>query len=127
PGVGGEGGRLAAVAQARLGRDAAHVGLHRLFGQHQVLGDLGVGPASGDEGEDLRLAFGQALEPQGGPAAGGGTLLGEVRDEAARHGGGEEGVARGHHPYGGDEVGGRRVLQQEAARARPQRLVHVVV
>src|SRR5690606_22739681 len=89
--------------------------------------DLGVGPAAGDEGENLRLAFGQALEPQGGPAAGGGTLLGEVRDEAARHGGGEEGVARGHHPYGGDEVGGRCVLQQEAARARPQRLVHVVV
>ena len=80
----GEDHRLCSVAQVELGEDAADVRLHRLLGQREGLGDLRVGPTAGDQGKNLGLAFRQPFEPQRWPAPCGGTLLGEVCDEAPR-------------------------------------------
>jgi hypothetical protein len=46
---GGPGGRLGPVAQAELGQQVADVVLHRLAGDEQPLGDLGVGQPGADQ------------------------------------------------------------------------------
>jgi hypothetical protein len=45
--------------EVEFGKDAAGMSLHGALGQVQILGYLGVGPAAGDEGEDLALAAGR--------------------------------------------------------------------
>jgi hypothetical protein len=50
-----------------------------------------------------------------------------VIDEAAGDARGEQGLAGGQDADRVEEVGGRSVLEQEAARPGPQRRVHVVV
>jgi hypothetical protein len=47
---------LAARSAPQLLLDVVDVGLDRALGDEQLLGDLGVGPAPGDELEDLALA-----------------------------------------------------------------------
>ena len=54
-------------------------------------------------------------------------LAGEVGDQPPGHRRGEQRVAGGHHADRVDQFGGGGVLEQEAAGAGPQRLVHVVV
>ena len=60
----------------------------------------------------------------GGPEA---WPAGEVGDQPPGHRGGEQGVAGGHHADRVHQFGGGGVLEQEAAGAGPQRLIHVVV
>jgi hypothetical protein len=53
---------LNAVAQAELGEHAGDVGLDRRAGDHEPVGDLGVGEAARDQLEDLELARGELLQ-----------------------------------------------------------------
>ena len=48
PGLVREHHRLYAVAQVELGEDPPDVGLHGGLGDHEPVGDLGVGQVSGD-------------------------------------------------------------------------------
>ncbi len=64
-------------------------------------------------------------EGDGSASAGRGVANASIR--LAATGRGEQGVARGGDADRGDQVRARRVLEQEAARARAQRLVNVVV
>src|SRR5918996_4177499 len=76
--VGGD-HRLHTAAQAELGQDAAHVGLHRGLAEVQLGGQLGVGPPGGEAHEDLALAVGEAPSRDGvghgGPAGPAGSTL----------------------------------------------------
>jgi hypothetical protein len=58
-GLVGQDNRLDAVAQSELGHYPADVDLDGARGQVQAAGDLAVGQARGDEGEDVLLAAGQ--------------------------------------------------------------------
>jgi hypothetical protein len=51
--------RLDAVAQAEFGEDARDEGLDGLGADDQGGGDLAVGPAVGDEAQDLQFARGE--------------------------------------------------------------------
>ena len=103
----------------------------------EALGDLGVGQAAGDEGQDLGFALGQAVGRRCGSAARPGPCncpgprpegrlgFGPVR----RGGGGEEGGvhlgAQDRQAAGGGvqcpgDVGAVGVLGEVAARAGPQ-------
>ena len=66
PGFIGEHDGLDAVAQAELSQDPANVDFHRALGQEQAGGDLAVGQASRDAGEDVLLAVGESLAELGG-------------------------------------------------------------
>ena len=56
-----------------------------------------------------------------------GRTLCELVDEAAGDGRRQERVTAGHDADAGDEIGGGRSLEQEAARACAQRFVHVLI
>lgn len=58
----GQDHRGRAVAEAELGEDVVHVRLDGPLTEHQLVGDLGVGQAATDQGEDLALACGQDLQ-----------------------------------------------------------------
>ena len=94
------------------------MGLDGRLGDHERVGDLGVAHAAGDEPEDLRLARGQRRERlrRAGQRRG---RLGEALDQPPGDGRREQRVPDRHGPDGGDELLGRDVLEQEAARARP--------
>src|SRR5215216_10243 len=62
---GGVGGRFGPVAQAELGQQVPHMGLDRLAGDEEPLGDLRVGQAGPDQRQDLGLALGQRAGPLG--------------------------------------------------------------
>src|SRR5580700_11412014 len=66
----GEDDGLDAVAEAELGQDAADVDLHGALGQEQAGGDLAVGHAGGDAGEDVLLAVGEGLADLGAAVSG---------------------------------------------------------
>ena len=72
-GLVGEHHGLGAVAQGQLHEDAAHVGLGGLLGDHQMLADLRVRQAAGDERQHLRLARGELAQRRrpARPAGGG--------------------------------------------------------
>jgi|GEM_PF-5268474 len=55
----GLGGQLHPRRQAELGQDVGHVGVDRVGGQEEPIGDLAVGEALGDEGGDGPLGAGQ--------------------------------------------------------------------
>jgi hypothetical protein len=57
----GVAGGLGAVAGADLGEHVVDVAFYRCLADEQVLGDLGVGQAGRDQGEDLGLAGGEAV------------------------------------------------------------------
>lgn len=57
--VGGDDG-LYPVAAAQLHQDVADVGLDGGFAEEELAGDLAVGQAAGDLGENLGLSGGQA-------------------------------------------------------------------
>src|SRR5690349_19487824 len=56
--LGGEHRGLGASFETELGEDARHVVLHRLLGEEQLLADLAVGQALGDQLEDATLLRG---------------------------------------------------------------------
>ena len=56
----GQGGRLAAARDAELAQDVGDVHARRLRGDEQLLGDLAVGAAGGDQAQHVPFAGGQA-------------------------------------------------------------------
>ncbi len=130
--VGDEHG-LHPVAGAELGQHPAHVRLHRGLGEHELGGDLQIRGALRHEHQHLALARGQRRH---------GRLLllalraadlvraqarGHVRQEPARRGRGDHGVAPVHGADRGEQLLGRGVLEQEAAGARLDRVERVLV
>jgi hypothetical protein len=102
------------------------VGFDGRLGDEERLGDLGVGEAAGDVGEDLEFALAEFGEV--GRCAGGGCgAAHELFDEAARDGGGEKGVAGGDGADGVGELLGADVLDEKAAGAGLHGLVDVLV
>ena len=100
--------------------------LDRRLADEQLLGDLGVRGAARDRAQHLELAGGQVLELGGGvPDAGGRRTNSSIRRLVIV--GREQRVAAGDDLDRLDELLGRGVLEQEAARARAQRLVDVLV
>ncbi len=95
--------------------------LDRSLGQVQGRGDLAVGPAGGELGEDGPFPVGQLAE-QGVLAllpARIGQQGRELVDQPPGRGGSQDRVARGDRADGGEQLGGRGVLEQEPAGARP--------
>ena len=88
--------------------------------------DLGVGEPARDQLEDLELARGQLVEA-GRRLGDRGRDLGELLDQAARDRGRQQRLAARHDADALGELLGRDVLEQEAAGARAQRLVDVLV
>ena len=76
--------------------------------------------------QDLGLARGQLVE-RGRPGAAGRPMRRELLDQPARDGRGEQRLAAGDGADPVDELGGRRVLEQEAARAGLERVEDVLV
>src|SRR6266540_4043783 len=96
-----------------LRRNRRHVRLDRRLAQVELLRELGVREAAGEQTQDLALAAGQLVElvaRRHGRAR-------EALDEASRGGRPEERVAGGDDPDRVDELGGLDVLEQEAAGA----------
>ena len=62
PGLVGEHDRLDAVAEVELLEDVRDVRLHGRLADEELLPDLGVGEAVGDQAQDLELARGQLVE-----------------------------------------------------------------
>jgi hypothetical protein len=100
------------------------VRLHGRLGQEQPLGDLGVRQALGDREQHLALALGELGEPGVAARRRGGRLarqlLGEQLEHPPGHPRGHDGVSGRDGADGGRELGGARVLEQEAARAGAQ-------
>ena len=92
---------------------------------NKVARDLGVGHAQAHQPEDLAFAVGDPGELPGLAARTG--LVGELPDQAAGDARRDHGVAGRDHADGGQDVLQCHVLDQEAARTRPQRGVHVIV
>ena len=97
------------------------MGLHGRRAEHERVHDLVVGQAFRDEQEDLPFAVGQPGQRVAVRGWRGGRRAGELGDEAAGDGRGDEPVARRDDADRGDQVVGFGVLEQEPARARPQR------
>src|ERR1700742_4039821 len=97
------------------------------FGQEQGVGDLPVGPAPGDEGEYLALAAGEAGESVRRRRRRGREQRHEAFDQPPGGARRQHGIPGGDRADGGDEVRSGDVLEQEAAGARAQAGVDVVV
>jgi hypothetical protein len=94
----------------------------------RIRGDLGVGQSAGDQHQHLTLSVREARER--GWLAGRrrcGEHGGEPVEEAAGDARRDDGVAGVDRPDGGDQLLRRRILQEERAGARPQRLDDVLV
>ena len=100
--------------------------LHRLVAQDEALRDLVVREALGEQAEDLLLARRERRQLVG-PELAARAEPRELGDQAPRDRGREERVARGDDPDGVEERLGADVLEQEAAGARLQRVVDVLV
>src|ERR1700733_954251 len=120
---------LNAIAQAELGEYPADVDLHGALGQVQAGRDFAVGHARGDMGEDVLLTAGESLPDLVGTTAAGRLWLptGELADEAAGGGRGEDRVAGGDSADRVGQVIRLRVFEQETAGPRAQPGVDVVV
>jgi hypothetical protein len=119
---------LYAVAQRELGQDAADVGLDGGLGAHELLGDLRVREAAGDGDEALALAGRErAQRRRGGVHLRDGPLVGDCLKEPAGGARRHDGVPAGDGADRRQQIGGRRVLEQEAAGAGAQRRVRVLV
>ncbi len=107
------------------------MGFHGGFGQAEPFGDLGVGQAGGDLGEDLAFPRGQLFHLGRQRRPGAAARVGQVRQERGEQppgdGGRDDGVAAGDRADRGQQVVRRDVLEQEAARAGPQPGVGVLV
>ena len=96
------------------------MGFCRRGADHELLGDLVVAQAGGDEGHDLALAGGQLVELLGAGQAWVG-LRGELEHEATHDAGRERGLAGGHGPHTLDQARPLGVPEQESAGPGPQR------
>jgi uncharacterized protein YcaQ len=110
-------------------QDVPDVVLHRVLGDEQLLGDVAVVHAAGDQLEDLHLPLGElgrgdVLSPVlGGVPVGQG---GELGDELARHGRVDQRLAAMHRAHRLGHLVQRDVLEQVAAGAGPDRLEQVL-
>src|SRR4051794_18942911 len=118
---------LDAVAETELHQDPRDVRLHRRLGHEQLLGDLGIREAARDQSQHLLLAGGQILESRELRLGLRAAAAHELADHTLRHRRRQERVALRDHVDRSDELLGRRVLEEEPARAGAQRLVHVLV
>jgi hypothetical protein len=93
--------------------------------QHQSVGDLVVGQAVRDERRDLALPVGKGFHPHRGHRV---RRPGdELADQAAGYRRGQQRVPAHHDVQRPQQLGRLGVLQQESARARPQRGEDVLV
>jgi hypothetical protein len=99
----GVGGGLDAVGEVELVEDVVEVAVDGAFGDAELVGDLAVAEALGDEVEDFLLAGAEGI---GGPGLGGGVVGGvaDEGDEAGESGGGDDGLAAGDGPDGSEDV-----------------------
>src|SRR5215211_7204902 len=117
---------LRAVAQVELHQHAADVRLDRLLADHQPLGELAVGQPFGDEAQDLSLARGQLTQPIGArcqPRA----QARELADQPPGDGGSQQRLPRRDDADRVEQALRRGVLEQEAAGARAERVIDVLV
>ena len=124
PGLVGVHHQLCAIATVELGQQLADVGLHGAVAHVQLVGDLLVGQPAGDLDQHLPLAVGEPVVIAGRGRAGEG---GELLDQAPGDRGSEQRVPGRHHGDGLEQLGGPGVLEQEAAGACAQRVVHQLV
>src|SRR3954470_11891930 len=116
-------GELAPVAELELAEHRADVRLHRLHADEQLLGDLLVGVAAGDQPEHLAFPGGELVELR--------VALGRrVRRERVQHEPRqprpEHRVALVHPAHGVGEVIGRDRLRDVAPGSRPDDLDDVL-
>src|SRR4051812_14222231 len=117
---------LHAVAETELHQHVRDMCLHRRLADEELLRDLGVREPACDQLQHLELPRRQLAESRRrrrrrAPGAH------ELLDQAPRDGRREQRVAVRDRPNAVDEPLGRDVLQQEAARARSQRVEDVLV
>src|SRR5829696_4179484 len=124
PGLVGEYDRLNAVAKAELLEDVGDVGLHRCLADVELLADLGVGEAAGNQAEDVELTLRQLVELSGRRRL---WHAGEPLDHAFRDPRREERVAARDDSDRAEELLRRIVFEHESARADAERLVDVLV
>ena len=100
-----------AVPDAQFHQYAADVGLDGGVADDQTFGDLRVREPLGEQGKYFGLA-GCQVSWESWP---GRWLVGEPRDETARHARRQQGVSLGDDPNGVHQLACRGVLEQEAA------------
>jgi putative molybdopterin biosynthesis protein len=125
PGLVGEDDQLRPVVRAELHHRPADVRLGRGGAEHQGVGDLVVGQPVRDQGHHLAFPVGQGFHARRGhrirrPGD-------ELADQAAGDGRGQERVPAHDDPQRLQQLGRLGVLQQEPARACPQRAEDVLV
>src|SRR5215211_566694 len=118
--------RLYAIAHPQLLEDARYVRLHGRLAEVQPLPDLGVREAARQEVEHLELPAGELAETL---AADGlrWRVLHVALDEPPGERGRQQRLAGRDGSHSLRELARRRVLQQESAGTRAQRLVDVLV
>ena len=115
---------LDAVAEVELLEDVRDVCLDGRLADVELFRDLAVREAARHQAKDVALARAEIVELLRGSRT---WDAGELLDHAFRDRRGEERVAGGDRADRGDQLLGRVVLEDEAARACSQRLVDVLV
>src|SRR5690242_3630681 len=112
---------LGTVGQVQLREDARYVCLHGLLADRQLLRDLAVGPAAGEDREHLALARGKLVERL---AAGRAAHLPyqTSRDPRVEHA-----LAAGRRPDRADDLVDPGGLEQVRQRPGPERTEQVLV
>src|SRR5947209_976596 len=101
------------------------VGLGRRRADDQARRDLVIRQAFTDQRHHLALPVGEQVEV--GNRGGASGPAGELLHKTAGHTRGQQGIAAGHGPYSGHQLGRVRVFHQEAAGADAQRLEDILV
>src|SRR6266542_4841158 len=122
----GEDDSLHAVTQVELGEDARDVALHSRLADVELIRDLHVREAPGEETQDVELAPTQVGCGAGKPHARRWSAA-EVLDQAPCDRRCEERLPTHDRPHGGSELLALGVLEQKAARAGFHRAVDVFV
>jgi len=125
-GLVGEDDGLNAVAQAEFREHPPDMRLDGGVGHDELLGDLRVGEAAGDEFQDVELAGRQVVELWGRLLRGW-VVADERLDQPPGDGRGEQGFSVADGADARDELFGWDVLEQESARAGMQRVEDVLV
>jgi hypothetical protein len=120
----GEDDRLDPVAQVQFVEDVRDVGLGSVLGKDKLGGDLRVREPAGDQRQHLELSWGQLGERRRRLPR---RAVGEPFDQPPGDGRREQRRTDGDDPDPGDQVLLGRILEQEAARSGPERLVDVLV
>src|SRR3954452_19578391 len=111
---------LDAVAKPQLREQTGDVRPDRPFADGELGGELGVALTTREPDQQVAPTLGQAGELDA--AVPPWRAAGELLDDPPRHRGGEQCFTVCHDAYRAQQRLGRRVLEQEAAGARPQRL-----